>query len=103
MAKAVTANPKKMTKSQIAQALADMTGITKKQASAFMVNQAELAYREAKNGFAIPGIGKLVLVNRQARMGRNPRTNEPIQIAVKRAVKFRIVKAAKVAILGATK
>jgi DNA-binding protein HU-beta len=49
----------------------------------------------------LPGIGKLVLVNRKARMGRNPRTGEPMPIPAKRVVKFRVAKAAKDAILGA--
>src|SRR5439155_1367309 len=62
-----------------------------------------LAYREAKNTFTLPGLGKLVLVNRKARMGRNPQTGEPIRIPAKRVVRFRVAKAAKDAILGNTK
>ena len=58
-----------------------------------------IAYREAKDGFTLPGIGKLVVVNRKARIGRNPRTGEQIQIPAKRALKFRIAKAAKDAVL----
>jgi len=42
----------------------------------------------------------LLLVNRKARMGRNPATGETIKIAAKRVVKFRVAKAAKDAILG---
>ena len=100
MAKAATANAK-MTKSQIAAHLAEKGGISKKQAAQLMEVQAELAYKQAKNSFTIPGIGKLVLVNRKARIGRNPATGEQIQIAAKRVVKFRVAKAAKDAILGA--
>ena len=59
-----------------------------------------LAYKNAKNSFTLPGLGKLVLVNRKARMGRNPATGEQINIAAKRVVKFRVAKAAKDAILG---
>ena len=62
---------------------------------------AALAYKNAKNGFTVPGLGKLVLVNRKARMGRNPATGEAIQIKAKKVVKFRVAKAAKDAILGA--
>ena len=61
---------------------------------------AQLAYKNAKNTFTLPGLGKLVLVNRKARMGRNPATGETIQIKAKRVVKFRVAKAAKDAILG---
>ena len=102
MAKGATANAK-MTKSQIASSLAEATGISKKQSAAFMEAQANLAYKQAKNSFTIPGIGKLVLVNRKARIGRNPATGEEIQIPAKKVVKFRVAKAAKDAILGAKK
>jgi hypothetical protein len=47
---------------------------------------------------------KLVaLVNRKARVGRNPATGETIQIKAKKVVKFRVAKAAKDAILGVKK
>ena len=60
-----------------------------------------LAYKHAKDSFTIPGLGKLVLVNRRkARVGRNPATGETIQIKAKKVVKFRVAKAAKDAILG---
>jgi len=102
MAKTATANAK-MTKSQIAAALAEATQISKKQSAAFLEAQANLAYKQAKNSFTIPGIGKLVLVNRKARIGRNPATGQEIQIPAKKVVKFRVAKAAKDAILGAKK
>jgi DNA-binding protein HU-beta len=59
-----------------------------------------MAYKNAKNSFTLPGLGKLVLVNRNARMGRNPATGATIKIPAKRVVKFRIAKACKDAILG---
>ena len=62
-----------------------------------------LAYKNAKNSFTLPGLGKIVLVNRKARIGRNPATGEQIKIAAKRVVKFRVAKAAKDAILGVKK
>ena len=91
----------KMTKSQIAAALAEKVGISKKQSVQFLEELANLAYKEAKNMFTLPGLGKLVLVNRAARVGRNPATGATIQIPAKRVVKFRVAKAAKEAILGA--
>ncbi len=94
---------KTMTKSQIADHLAQKVGITKKVAVQMLDDLASLAYKEAKNTFVVPGIGKLVLANRKARMGRNPQTGEAIKIPAKRVVKFRIAKAAKDAILGAKK
>jgi DNA-binding protein HU-beta len=91
---------KTLTKSQIAATLAEQHGITKKQASEILVSIVELAYKNAKNTFTLPGLGKLVLVNRKARMGRNPATGAAIKIPAKRVVKFRVAKAAKDAILG---
>jgi DNA-binding protein HU-beta len=91
---------KSMTKSQIADHVAQKAGLTKKAAVQLLDDFAALAYREAKNVFVVPGIGKLVLANRKARMGRNPQTGEAIKIPAKRVVKFRVSKAAKDAILG---
>ncbi|SPE56417.1 Histone family protein DNA-binding protein [Verrucomicrobia bacterium] len=92
---------KALTKSQIAATMAETVGLTKKQSTEYLESLASLAYKNAKNTFTLPGLGKLVLVNRKARMGRNPATGEAIQIAAKRVVKFRVAKAAKDAILGA--
>ncbi|HKW85866.1 MAG TPA: HU family DNA-binding protein [Nitrospiraceae bacterium] len=89
-----------MTKSQLADHLAGKVGITKKTAVQILDDLTAIAYKEAKNTFTIPGIGKLVLANRKARMGRNPQTGEAIKIPAKRVVKFRVAKAAKDAILG---
>jgi DNA-binding protein HU-beta len=91
---------KALTKSQVTTALAEKVGITKKQSGEFLTELAALAYKNAKNSFTIPGLGKIVLVNRKARMGRNPATGEAIKIKAKRVVKFRVAKAAKDAILG---
>jgi DNA-binding protein HU-beta len=91
---------KAMTKSQITDQLAKKLCTTKKVAAQFLEELAGLAYKEAKNSFTLPGIGKLVLVQRKARMGRNPATGEAIRILAKKVVKFRVAKAAKDAILG---
>ena len=91
---------KALTKSQIAAEVATKNNLTKKQAVEVLESLVQLAYKNAKNSFTIPGLGKLVLVNRAARMGRNPATGETIKIKAKRVVKFRVAKAAKDAILG---
>jgi len=90
---------KAMSKSQVADYFAKKFELKKKVAAEFLDEFANLAYREAKNSFTIPGIGKLVLVNRQARVGRNPATGEQIQIPAKTVVKFRVAKACKDAVL----
>jgi DNA-binding protein HU-beta len=88
------------TKAQIVSSLAETVGLTKKQAVQTLEALVALAYKNAKNSFTIPGLGKIVLLDRKARMGRNPATGETIKIAAKRVVKFRVAKAAKDAILG---
>ena len=90
-----------MTKSQIMSALAEKTGLAKKDVVGFMDALAEMAYSEVKkNGeFVVPGFGKMVKMHRKARMGVNPATGEKIQIAAKTVAKFRLAKAAKEAVL----
>ena len=90
---------KPMTKSQIIAAVAEKANISKAEAKAALEGLAELAYEGAADGFTIPGIGKLVKVDRAARMGRNPATGETIQIPAKTVLKFRIAKADKDAVL----
>ncbi len=91
----------KMTKSQMLQALAEQSGMSKKDAGMVLETLVNLAYSEVKKNdeFVIPGMGKLVKVKRLARMGRNPATGASIQIPAKTVVKFRVAKAAKDALL----
>jgi DNA-binding protein HU-beta len=90
-----------MTQTQIIQTLADKCEVTKKVAKLMMDTLAQTAVTEVKkNGlFVLPGIGRLVRVDRKARMGRNPATGAAIKIAAKKVVKFRVAKAAKDAIV----
>jgi len=92
---------KPMTKSQIVSHFAGKFELTKKTASAVIDEVAALAVSETKktDSFTLPGIGKLVLVKRKARMGRNPATGEPIKIPAKTVVRMRVAKAAKEAIV----
>jgi DNA-binding protein HU-beta len=86
-----------MTQTQIIQTLADKCEISKKVAKTLLDTLAQTAVAEVKkNGlFVLPGIGRLVRVDRKARMGRNPATGVAIKIAAKKVVKFRVAKAAK--------
>lgn len=91
---------KGMTKSQIIAGVADAASITKKQADTAIEALVNMAYKNAGEGFTVPGLGKLVLVHRKERQGRNPATGETIMIPAKKAVKFRVAKACKDAILS---
>ena len=91
---------KALSKAQLVAAITEKAELPKKQSAEILDYIAELAYKNAKDTFTLPGIGKLVLNNRAARVGRNPKTGEAINIPAKRVVKFRVAKAAKDAILG---
>lgn len=91
---------KAMTKAQILKAIADKADLPKTKVAEVMDILAAMAYKEAKNGFTVPGLGKLVLQKRKARMGRNPATGEQIKIPAKKVLKFRVSKACKDAVLG---
>jgi DNA-binding protein HU-beta len=86
---------KMMTKSQVAGYIAGKFNLTKKQGTQILEELAALAAKQARNGFVFPGVGKLVVVKRKARMGRNPQTGEPLKIPAKTVLKFRIAKAMK--------
>jgi len=91
---------KPLTKTQIIEHMSKKTGLAKKEVKQFFEEFNQLAYKQAKKGFTIPGIGKLVLDKRKARKGRNPQTGETIKIPAKKVLKFRIAKACKDAVIG---
>ena len=95
------AGKKPLTKAQIVSYFAKKFDLSKKVASSIIDEMVALAIAETKKvgAFTIPGIGKLVLVKRKARVGRNPATGEPINIPAKTVVKMRIAKACKEAIV----
>jgi len=96
---------KPMTKSQIVSHFAEKFELSKKTASGIIDEVAAVAVSETKKtgSFSLPGIGKLVLVKRKARMGRNPQTGKAIKIPAKTVVKMRVAKAAKEAVVGKRK
>ncbi len=91
----------KLTKSQLIRELADKSGLAKKDVEMVLETMTSMAYKLVKSSgeFVVPGIGKLVKVDRKERMGRNPATGETIKIPAKTVVKFRVAKAAKDAVL----
>ena len=91
----------RMTQTQLVRSLAEHCEVNNKAAKQFLESLSAMAVSEVKkNGmFVLPGIGRLVRVERKARMGRNPATGEAIKIPAKKVVKFRVAKAAKDAIV----
>ncbi len=92
---------KPMTKAQIVGYFAEKFELSKKVAAAFIDEIPALAVSETRKAgaFVLPGIGKLVVSKRKARMGRNPATGEAIKIPAKTVVKMRIAKGCKEAIV----
>jgi len=91
---------KRMTQTQLVRKLAETCEVSNKVARQFLDSLAEEAIREVKkNGvFVLPGIGRLVRVDRKARMGRNPATGEAIHIKASKKVAFRAAKELKEAV-----
>src|SRR5262249_30517603 len=92
---------KRMTQTQLVRRLAETCEVSNKVSRQMLDTLADEAIKEVKkNGvFVVPGLGRLVRVDRKARMGRNPATGESIKIPAKRVVKCRVAKAAKDAIV----
>ena len=95
------ADKKPLSKSALLSALSEKTNLTKKDVDAFLEALTEIAYKEAKSvgKFTLPGFGILKLVQRAARMGRNPATGENIKIKASRKAKITPLKAFKDAAL----
>jgi len=92
---------KRMTQSQLVRTLAEKVEVSKKTSKQLLDHLATTAIREVKKAgiFVVPGIGRLVRVDRKARVGRNPATGEVINIPAKKVVRFRVAKVAKDAIM----
>ena len=95
------ADARRMGKSELFSHFAERFEVMRTQAREFFDELAQLAEKELKKSgeFVLPGMVKLVVQKRKARMGRNPATGEAIKIPAKTVVKFRVAKAAKEAVL----
>ncbi len=91
----------RMTQTQLVKEIAAAAGVANKVAKSIVETYAAIAVRETKKVgvFVLPGLGRLVRVERKARMGRNPATGEKIKIAAKKVVKFRVAKVVKDAVV----
>lgn len=84
-------------KKDIAAAVADQLGITKKDAEAAVNAVFDEIAATLKDGgeVALSGFGKFVVMDKPARQGVNPATGEKIEIAASKALKFKPAKALK--------
>lgn len=72
---------KSITKAGIIAALADETGLSRADVGRVLANLAEMTYREAANGFTIPGLCKFKLVRRKESRRFNPVTRTRFLVA----------------------
>ena len=90
-----------MTKSEMMATLANDTGLKKKDVENVMQALTNMIYKTLKTELKIKlnGLGVFQLKDRKARIGRNPRTGEKVNVPAKKTVKFRVMKTMKEAVL----
>ena len=95
------ADARRMGKTELFSHFAERFDIKRTQAREIFDELQQLSERELKRcgEFVLPGMTKLVVQKRQARMGRNPATGEAIKIPAKTVVKARIAKQLKASVL----
>ena len=86
-----------MTKSELIAAVAEKTGMTKKDADRAVSATFETISQSLAGGekVQVSGFGIFEVKTREARVGRNPRTKETIQIPASRQPIFKAGKALK--------
>ncbi len=86
-----------MTQAQFFQAVAEKSGISKGQVREVFTAVEEVVQKSLKGEGKIPlgGLGAVKLVDRKARIGRNPATGEQIKIPARTAIKLTPAKALK--------
>jgi len=96
------AEARRMGKSELFAHFAERFEVKRAVAREFFDELTMLAEKELKRSgeFVLPGMVKLVVQKRKARMGRNPATGEPIKIPAKTVVKMRLSKSYKDAVLA---
>ena len=89
-----------MTKTGLIAAVAEKAGLTKKDAERAVNATVEAITESLVKGdkVSVSGFGIFEVKNREARVGRNPRTKETIQIPATRLPGFKAAKALKDAV-----
>lgn len=89
-----------MTKAELISAVAESTGLSKKDATAAVASVFEEITKAMANGEKVQlvGFGNFEVRERAARTGRNPLTGEEIEIAASKVPAFKAGKALKDAV-----
>jgi DNA-binding protein HU-beta len=93
-----------MTKAQLVSKLAEGTGVARKRIDELLSSMIDTVIKTVKKGESvkISGLGVFRLRRMKARMGRNPRTGEPIKIPARKKVGFSVAKTFKETVLGSS-
>lgn len=96
----INCGEEKMNKSELVDAIASGSGLTKSDASKVLEVFMMTVTDALKNGdqVVIPGFGSFSTGNRSARTGRNPQTGKTIEIKASRVAKFKAGKNLKEAV-----
>jgi DNA-binding protein HU-beta len=80
-----------MNKAELIDAIAEESGLTKVDSKKALDAFIKTTYETLKKGgnITLVGFGSFSVAERSARTGRNPQTGKPLQIAAKKAVKFK--------------
>ena len=80
-----------LTKADIAQAVADGTGLPLKRSAGIVESLLEIMKRTLASGedVLVSGFGKFAVKDKSARRGRNPATGEAMTLAARRVVTFK--------------
>ncbi len=91
-----------MNKSELVDAIAQKTDVTKKQADVIVTAMVETIIEAVAAGdkIGLVGFGNFEVRDRQAREGRNPKTGEKMQIAASRIPAFAPGKSFKQRVAG---
>ncbi|MCI8513403.1 MAG: HU family DNA-binding protein [Lachnospiraceae bacterium] len=86
-----------MNKTEFVAAVAEQAGLSKKDAEAAVKAFTDVVAAEMVKGEKVQlvGFGTFEVADREARMGRNPKSGEPMEIAASRMPKFKAGKALK--------
>ena len=79
-----------MNKSELVDSIAASAELSKRDADAALNAMLDVVQGAVAKGdkVTLPGFGSWSRTDRKARMGRNPRTGEPVQIKASKGVKF---------------
>ena len=83
-----------MTKTELVKTFQEATQLPANQAQEYLERFGDIAAAELLGGgeIPLPGVGKLVIKQRAARKGRNPKTGEPLNIPAKKALTVNLSK-----------